>query len=68
MDCHFEEPRKLKPSDQLQMRATLFDDAWHHKFVHETNLVDVHMVDCVALGVAHGCAKCDGEQGMLTKR
>jgi hypothetical protein len=45
----------------LQMRATLFEDAW-------PNLVDVHMVDCVALGVAHGCAKCDGEQGMLTKR
>ena len=92
MDCHFEEPRKLKPnetvlragsleldlidrtakrsdrpidlrprkfhlfkymmqrSDLLQTRAALFDDVSHYKFVHETNLVVVHMVDCVALG------------------
>jgi hypothetical protein len=92
MDCHFEEPRKLKPnetvlragsleldlidrtakrsdrpidlrprkfhlfkymmqrSDLLQTRAALFDDESHYKFVHETNLVVVHMVDCVALG------------------
>jgi DNA-binding response OmpR family regulator len=37
-------------SDQLLTRATLFKDVWHYKFVPETNLVDVHMADCVALG------------------
>jgi DNA-binding response OmpR family regulator len=40
----------MQRSDQLQTRATLFDDVWHYKFVPETNLVDVHMADCVALG------------------
>jgi len=37
-------------SDQLLTRATLFKDVWHYKFVSETNLVDVHMADCVAMG------------------
>jgi DNA-binding response OmpR family regulator len=40
----------MQRSDQLQTRATLFEDVWHYKFVHETDLVDVHMADCVALG------------------
>jgi DNA-binding response OmpR family regulator len=37
-------------SDQLLTRATVFEDVWHYKFVPETNLVDVHMADCFALG------------------
>jgi DNA-binding response OmpR family regulator len=37
-------------SDHLLTRATLFKDVWHYKFVSETNLVDVHMADCVAMG------------------
>jgi DNA-binding response OmpR family regulator len=40
----------MQRSEQLQTRATLFEDVWHYNFVHETNLVDVHMADCVALG------------------
>jgi DNA-binding response OmpR family regulator len=37
-------------SDQLLTRATLFKDVGQYKFVSETNLVDVHMADCVAMG------------------
>jgi DNA-binding response OmpR family regulator len=40
----------MQRSDQLLTRATLFEDVWHYKFVPETNLVDVHMADCFALG------------------
>jgi len=31
--------------DTLLTRATPLQDVWHYKFVPETNLVDVHMVD-----------------------
>ena len=108
MDCHFEEPRKLKPnetllragsleldlidrtakrsdrpidlrprkfhlfkymkqrSDLLQTRAALFDDVWN-SFMKRT-LSTFIWSTASPWGVAHACAKCDGEQGMLTKR
>jgi len=110
MDCHFEEPRKLKPnetvlragsleldlidrtakrsdrpidlrprkfhlfkymmqrSDLLQTRAALFDDVSHYKFVMKPTLSSFIWSTASPWGVAHACAKRDGEQGMLTKR
>ena len=33
----------MQQSGKLLTRAKLFQDVWHYKFLHETNLVDVHM-------------------------
>src|SRR5712671_4551654 len=33
----------MQQSGKLLMRAKLFQDVWHYKFLPETNLVDVHM-------------------------
>jgi DNA-binding response OmpR family regulator len=38
----------MQRSDKLLTRETLLKEVWNYRVVPETNLVDVHMADCVA--------------------